>query len=94
MPSPDQRGDDQARFTWSVFDVATGKLIARMPYEPGTQSVSVLGDRAYCLVAGGVPGALDRPFISPRKLKAIDLRTGKAIWERPVEGKQVLPVGT
>jgi hypothetical protein len=94
MPSPEQRADDLTRFAWSIFDVATGALVARMPYQAGTQAISVIGSRAYCLVSDGVPTAFRGPFVSPHKLKAIDLRSGKSVWERPVEGKRVVPVGT
>jgi hypothetical protein len=36
-------------------------------------------------------GSLDRPNIQPRILKAIDLSSGKKLWERPVAGKLLTP---
>jgi hypothetical protein len=51
----------------------------------------VLGPRAYVLVGGSVRGTFDRPFVQPRTLKAIDLKSGKVLWERPLQGKPVAP---
>jgi hypothetical protein len=93
VPSPDQKADEFGPHAWSVFDPATGKQVARFPYVAGTQAISVLGPRAFCLVVGRVPGSIEHEFVSPRKLKAIDLRTGKTIWEHEVEGKHQVPVG-
>jgi hypothetical protein len=94
LPSPDQKADERGRHAWSIFDVATGERVARLPFEAGTLAIAVLGSRAYCLVAGGVPGSLGKAFVNPRVLKAVDLRTGKVLWERPAEGKRLTPVGT
>jgi hypothetical protein len=94
VPSPDQKADEHGQHAWSVFDVRTGERVAGLPFAAGTQAVAVLGPRAYCLVAGGVPGSLGKPFVSPRMLKAVDLKTGKTLWERPAEGKRLTPIGT
>jgi hypothetical protein len=94
VPSPDQKADEHGQHAWSVFDVRTGERVAGLPFAAGTQAVAVLGPRAYCLVAGVVPGSLGKPFVSPRVLKAVDLKTGKTLWERPAEGKRLTPVGT
>jgi hypothetical protein len=91
-PSPDQKSaEDADRYAWSIFSVATGQRVARLPYDPGTQAVALLGTRAYCLVCGRVPPALGRPFVQPRSVRAVDLVRGKAMWERPLEGKPYAP---
>jgi hypothetical protein len=94
IPSPDQKTDERGRHAWSIFDARTGELVTRLPYEPGTQAVAVLGLRAYCLVAGPVRGSVSQPFMNARVLKAVELKTGKTVWERPAEGKLVNPAGT
>jgi hypothetical protein len=93
VPSPDQQADERGAHAWSIFDAATGGRIARLPYERGTQAIAVLGPRAFVLVAGGVAGTPGQPFVNPRVLKAIDLKTGKTLWERPAEGKNITPIG-
>ncbi len=94
VPCPDQKADERGRHGWSVFDAGTGEAVARLTYEPGTQAVAVIGPRAYCLVAGPIRCSVDRPFVNPRVLKAVDLLTGKTVWERPAEGKRLTPPGT
>jgi outer membrane protein assembly factor BamB len=94
LPSPDQKLERHGHHAWSIFDASTGNLVAHLPYEPGTQAIAVIGLRAYYLVAGGVPGSVGQPFVSPRVLRALDLTTGATIWERPAEGKRLTPVGT
>jgi hypothetical protein len=94
VPSPDEKSDERGRHAWSIFDIRTGDLVARLPYDRGTQAIAILGSRAYCLVAGSVPAARSQPFVNARILKAIDLDTGKLLWERPAEGKRLIPVGS
>jgi hypothetical protein len=76
---------------WVLFSLELGVPLARLTYEPGTQGIAVLGTRAYYAVAGSVRGPLDRTLIAPRVLKAVDLRTDKTLWERPVAGRPVAP---
>ena len=92
-PSPDQGAapDDRARYGWSLFFADSGDRLAQAPYEPGTEGVAVVGQRAFFLVAGQLQGPIDRSFVRPRRLRAFDLRTGKSLWERPVEGKLCSP---
>lgn len=94
VPSPDRAVDERGRDAWSIFSTTTGEWIARLPYEPGTHAIAVLGPRAYCLVSGPpVRGKIDRTFVHGCVLKAIDLKTGKTLWERPSEGKQLTSAG-
>jgi hypothetical protein len=92
-PSPDQEPgtDGRKKYDWSIFAVDGGEQIASIPYEAGTESVAVVGPRAYCVVAGGLKGPIDKPFVRPRSLMSFDLKTGKRLWEHSVEGKSCLP---
>jgi hypothetical protein len=76
---------------WSIFSVATGDLVARAPFEPGTQAAALIGSRVYFLLSGPIRGPIHRTFVHPRSLRAVDLKTGKTLWERAVEGKIVTP---
>ena len=67
--------------------------MARAPHEPGTQAATYLGPRLLILVHGPLQGNLNQPSLQSRFLQAIDLRTGKAQWQHPVEGKPLLPPG-
>jgi hypothetical protein len=77
---------------WTLFAPETGQPVGRIPDEPGMHALVVLGPRAYYLVGGMSRGALDRPHVQPRTLQAIDLATGKKLWQRPVAGKLISPL--
>jgi hypothetical protein len=93
VPSPDQEPapEDSKKYGWSIFAVDGGERVAWVPYVAGTEGVALVGPRAYCVVAGAFKGPLDKPFVRPRSLNAFDLKTGKPLWEHPVEGKSCLP---
>ena len=52
---------------------------------------ALLGGRIYFLVAGRINSSMDRPFMVPRSLRAVDLKTGTTLWEQPVGGKVSAP---
>ncbi|HEY7156936.1 MAG TPA: hypothetical protein VH575_23410 [Gemmataceae bacterium] len=76
---------------WQLFSVETGKRLGRVRDEAGMNTFVVLGKRVFYLVPGPMHGSLDRPNIQPRILKAIDLSSGKKLWERPIAGKLLTP---
>jgi hypothetical protein len=76
---------------WSLFSVETGELLGRIPSEAGIHDVVVLGKRVFYLVPGSFRGPLDQPWLQPQILKAIDLKSGKKLWEHPVAGKLITP---
>jgi len=45
----------------------------------------------FYLISGPFKGPINRPFVRSRSLKAFDLKAGKPLWERPVEGKLCAP---
>src|SRR5262249_54108753 len=93
LPSPDERlaTEDRTRYGWFVVSVSTGEQVAALPYEPGTQALTVRGGRAHVLVARAVRGPVDGDSVQRRSLKAIDLKAGKTLWERRVAGKPAAP---
>jgi hypothetical protein len=94
LPSPDEMVASQVRENgaWAVYSTL-GKPLGRFPYQPGTESVTVVGHGVYSVVAGPIRGPLDRPSERPRTLRVIDLKSGKLVWERPVVPRPLLPPG-
>lgn len=62
--------------TWHVFATETGERVARLPFDPGTEGVSVVNDRVVYLVVERL-GATRR-----RSLRCRNLHSGEAIWSR------------
>jgi hypothetical protein len=91
-PSPEQdRADEGEAVRWSIVTADGGQPVAEVPYEPGTTAAAVLGGRVYFLIGQPINGPIDRPFVMPRSLRAVDLKTGGTAWERPVGGKASAP---
>lgn len=77
-------------YAWWVFSLESGKQVGKFPFESVLNNVVVIGSRAYYLV-GGPAKFQPVPAVQPRFLRAIDLMSGKTLWERPVEGEKLLP---
>jgi hypothetical protein len=85
---PEKAPEEDA--AWTVYSLETGKKTAMFLSEANTAEITVVGPRAYYVVKepaktpfGGVLG---------RTLKAVDLKSAKRLWERPLEGeRQPLP---
>jgi hypothetical protein len=87
----DAGAEERKAAGWTVFAVDSGERTAQAPYEVGTQAAAVVGPHAFFLTAGPLKAPIDKPFVQPRVLKAVDLSSGKALWERPVKGKPCAP---
>jgi hypothetical protein len=92
-PRPDEHvsSSQKKRPSWWLFSVQTGKLLGRIPDEAGMHTLVVLDKRVFYLVPGTLRGALDQPSVQPQLLRAIDLTSGKKLWEHPVAGKWIAP---
>jgi hypothetical protein len=93
-PRPDNSGSWSPKKTqclWSLFSVQTGELLGRIPDEAGMNAIAVLGPRVYYLVPGPLRGTLNQPHVQPQTLRAVDLQSGKKLWEHPVAGKLIAP---
>lgn len=92
-PGPDERGTLMPRKAqaWWLFTAQTGELVGHIPDEAGMHALVVLDKRVYYLLPGPLRGRLDQPSVHSRVLKAVDLATGKKLWERPVSGKLLAP---
>jgi hypothetical protein len=80
--------DDAA---WVVYSLETGKETARFSFDPGTTEATVVGPRAYYVVQGQPKGPPAGAFTLPRTLRAVDLKTGKRLWDHPLEGLDNTP---
>jgi outer membrane protein assembly factor BamB len=77
-------------YAWWVFDLETGKQVAKLPYDGALAEPVVVGPRLYYMASGQRklgPG----PMVQPRSVKAVDLKTGKVAWEHDIEGVKILP---
>jgi hypothetical protein len=83
--------DERKKAGWTVFAVDGGERVGEAPYEGGAHVAAVVGSHAFFLTAGPLKAPIDKPFVQPRVLKAVDLASGKPLWERPVEGKPCTP---
>jgi hypothetical protein len=79
----------QGDYAWWVFNLETGKEVIKFPYEEGTTGVSVVGPRAYYVVQTQKPGGF--AGVITRTLKAVDLKSGKVVWDRAVESTKIIP---
>ncbi len=91
--SPDQRGanNDRERYAWTLIKLETVEVVGRVTFEPATQAMIVIGPRLFVLQGGPITGSLTQPVESTRMLKAIDLRSGKMLWQHPIASKTVYP---
>jgi hypothetical protein len=93
MSSPDEQHNsvDGNGYHWRIVRIDTGEEVALLPYQAGTQAMTIIGSRVLTLVVGPLRGRMDHDTIQPRSLKSVELKTGKTIWERPIEGKPTAP---
>jgi hypothetical protein len=67
---------------WRVFSTDTGKQLAKVPHEEGTEAAGILGSRLYFAVREWPkPLGGGRASNGARILKAVDPGTGKGLWQ-------------
>jgi hypothetical protein len=74
----------------TLYSLETGGKVAQLP-TAAIQSLSVLGPRVYFLTAGPLKGKPGGGQVPGRVLTAMELKTGKVVWERPVVGGMHFP---
>jgi outer membrane protein assembly factor BamB len=76
-------------YAWWAFDLQTGKQIAKVPFEPGMTDMAVVDGKLLYLSTASTRGP--RRFdLSERKVHAVDLASGKELWQRAVEPQRLL----
>jgi hypothetical protein len=93
-PSPDELGSSDGpgrKYGWTIYSVLDGHLVAHLPFVPGTQQATLIGERAYCLVAAPQRGELVNVVRRKYTLYAIDVTSGKVVWERALSSKAMMP---
>lgn len=78
-------------YAWWVFDLATGKQVAKVEAVPTTREVGLVGDRAFFVVTPPTVGRPPAFGVQLRLLRAVDLATGKTLWEHPLEPERRSP---
>ena len=80
-------------YAWWIFSLQTGKQVGKVPFEPSGQEMGVIGPRVFFVVPGAAKRPPGFPMLQPRSLRALDLATGKTLWERPIEPqRRLLPL--
>ncbi len=79
-------------YAWWIYSLETGKLESKIPFE-GSMEVYVVGSRVFYAV-NVPPKGPPQPFGEQgRVLKCVDLKSGKALWDTPIEPiKHLLPL--
>jgi hypothetical protein len=72
-------------YTWWVFALDTGKLVAKHPFEGLLEKTTVLGGRLYYQTRGQTTRKQGE-WVQPREIQVVDLQNGKLLWSRPLEG--------
>jgi hypothetical protein len=75
---------------WTVYDLATGKETAHFIAESRGEDLTVIGPRAYYVVKDALKGPAVERALS-QTLKAVDLKTGKRLWEQRLEDERLPP---
>ncbi len=78
----DAAGHGQA--PWHVVSGLDGNLVRHVPFVPGTKHATLVGSRAYCMATAPARGSLDSGPRRAQTLHAIDLESGKVVWQRPL----------
>lgn len=76
---------------WTAFALPSGKQVGTVPYAAGGQGLTLIGPRAYYTVGEqrfGGPGGMGK---STRTLRAVDVATGKTLWEHGLWAPPLLP---
>jgi hypothetical protein len=93
-PSPDEAAGGEssgAAYQWAVYSALDGHLVARVPFLPGTQQATLIGDRAYCLTSAPLRDAGGEFTRRIFTLSAVDVTTGKTRWQRTLSSKALTP---
>jgi hypothetical protein len=78
-------------YAWWVFSLESGKQVSKLPFTGQLTDAIVLGDRLYHLASGqGKPVFGGGERVTPRSIQAVSLKSGKVVWQRPVEGQRFL----
>jgi hypothetical protein len=77
-------------YAWWIFDLHSGKQVAKVPFEPGMTDLALVAEKVFFLVPGPRKGPPGFGMDTPRLVRAIDAKTGKQLWERVVEPQRRL----
>jgi outer membrane protein assembly factor BamB len=80
-------------YAWWIFDLQSGKQVAKIPFEPGMADLAFVADKVFFVRAGSPKGPPGLATEMPRVVRALDAKTGKQLWERAVEPqRRLLPL--
>jgi hypothetical protein len=85
VPEKLPKGD----YAWWVFDVTNGQPTAKIPFEPGVQSIAVVGKTVYYVTEQTKLGP--KGGQRTRLLKAVNAASGQEVWQLAIYAPPVLP---
>jgi hypothetical protein len=81
-------------YAWWIFDLATGKQVGKLDFIPTTREAALVGPRALFVVNPPMKGPGPGPFggfTIQRTLRAVDVASGKTLWDHPLEAERRSP---
>lgn len=72
----------QAQGSWWLFSVVNGAQMAVLPYEEGAKEACILDSHVYYILENSAAG------VRGSTLKAVDIVSGKLIWQRPLSSQR------
>jgi hypothetical protein len=79
--------EEDTRVVWRFYSTATGKELGGFTDEAGEAWPTALAERAFYVADDPTPGPGAR---RARSLVAVEVKTGKVLWRRPIEARQPL----
>jgi hypothetical protein len=77
---PDQ---EESPTFWRAYSTLTGKEVGSLLEQEGAFGVTALGDRVFFVIRRAPEPPANA--IRPRTIRALDLKTGKVLWEHAIE---------
>jgi hypothetical protein len=79
----EQAEQEESPTYWRAYSTLTGKEVGSLMEQEGSTTVTALGEQVYFLIRKAVDGP--GSTVRPRLLRALDMKTGKFLWDHPLE---------
>jgi hypothetical protein len=83
----EQAEQEESPTYWRAYSSLTGKEVGSLLEQEGSFGVTALGDHACFLIRK--PPEAPGNTIRPRLIRVLDMKTGKFLWEHPIEPQRL-----